>query len=68
MNFLPVDYRGYVSVEVDGNIFRSNCSGDASGDIARVILESGSVLTSLSGKEYGLDDIYNRYFEGYEKQ
>jgi ABC-2 type transport system ATP-binding protein len=62
------DIDGIVSVEVNGNIFRSACSGDVSGDIARVILDSGSVLTSLSGKEYGLDDIYNRYFEGYEKQ
>lgn len=59
---------GIVSVEVNGSIFRAACSGDVSGDIARVILDSGSVLTSLSGKEYGLDDIYNRYFEGYEKQ
>jgi len=63
-----VEVDGIVSVEVNGNIFRSACSGNVSGDIARVILDSGFVLTSLSGKEYGLDDIYNRYFEGYEKQ
>jgi ABC-2 type transport system ATP-binding protein len=62
------EMKGIVSVNSNGNILRIGCFGDVTGDIAGAILGSGAVLTSLSGKEYGLDDIYNRYFEGYEKQ
>jgi len=62
------ELKGIVSLESDGKILRIGCSEDVTGDIAGTILGSGAVLTSLSGKEYGLDDIYNRYFEGYEKK
>ncbi len=55
---------GVLSIENEENLFRINCSVDITGEIARVIVESGSELTYLSRKEYGLDDIYNRYFEG----
>jgi len=61
------EMKGIVSVVAKGNILRIGCSEDVAGDIAGKILGSGAVLTSLSRKEYGLDDIYNRYFEGYEK-
>ncbi|SEL97539.1 ABC-2 type transport system ATP-binding protein [bacterium A37T11] len=40
------------------------CSTDITPHIARVVIESGYGLTHLHKKEYGLDDIYNRYFEG----
>lgn len=39
---------------------------DATPEIARVIVSSGVALHSLSRKEYGLDDIYRRYFEKQE--
>lgn len=55
---------GVVSIENEENRFKFNCSVDITGEIARAIVESGSELTYLSRKEYGLDDIYNRYFEG----
>ncbi|GET32572.1 hypothetical protein PbJCM13498_14350 [Prolixibacter bellariivorans] len=42
------------------------CSRDATADIAREIVSSGAELAYLHKKEYGLDDIYNRYFEGGE--
>jgi len=61
------EMKGIVSVASTGNVLRIGCSEDVTGDIAGTILRSGAVLTSLSRKEYGLDDIYNRYFEGYEK-
>jgi len=40
------------------------CSRDVSATIARKIIESGAELDYLNRKEYGLDDIYYRYFEG----
>jgi ABC-2 type transport system ATP-binding protein len=35
-------------------------------DIARAIIGSGADLNYLNKKEYGLNDIYYRYFEGGE--
>ncbi|WP_248931088.1 ABC transporter ATP-binding protein [Paenibacillus hamazuiensis] len=40
------------------------CERDVSADIARTVLASGFDLLSLSKKQYGLDEIYHRYFEG----
>jgi len=42
---------------------RISCTEDLSATIARTIVLSGVELTRLSKKEYGLDDIYQRYFE-----
>lgn len=61
----PVD--GIVSVRLTNEIFEIECSRDAAADIARAIVASGAALTYLNKKEYGLDDIYYRYFEGGEK-
>ena len=55
---------GIVSVILDDELFRIECSTDASALIARSIVESGAGLNHLRRKEYGLDDIYYRYFEG----
>ena len=54
------------SVNIKDDIFQIECSGDATSDIARAIVESGAGLYHLNKKEYGLDDIYYRYFEGGE--
>jgi len=54
---------GVISVEDQDNLLRIGCSGDVTGEIARIIVESGLELNFLIRKEYGLDDIYNRYFE-----
>ncbi|MBN2862404.1 MAG: ABC transporter ATP-binding protein, partial [Bacteroidales bacterium] len=54
---------GVLSVENQDNILRIGSSGDVTGEIARIIVESGLELNFLLRKEYGLDDIYNRYFE-----
>jgi ABC-2 type transport system ATP-binding protein len=43
-------------------LLRLSCTKDASADIARVIVGSGTALFQLSKKEYGLDEIYNHYF------
>ena len=55
---------GVLRVRVNENILQIGCTRDATHDIARAIIESGTGLKYLNKKEYGLDDIYNRYFEG----
>lgn len=57
---------GVLSIELEDNSFRAGCSGDVTGEIARVIMESGASLRFLTKKEYVLNEIYHRYFEGVE--
>lgn len=56
---------GVVSVEKneEGQL-EISCHGNLAGDISRMIIESGAVLSHISTKKYGLDEIYHRYFEG----
>ncbi|WP_077212777.1 ABC transporter ATP-binding protein [Bacillus dakarensis] len=42
------------------------CYEDISAVISKVIVEMGSDLTHISKKNFGLDEIYHRYFEGRE--
>jgi len=58
------DISGVINVRTENNILYIGCSRDVTPDIARKIVESGNGLNYLVKKEYGLDDIYNRYFEG----
>jgi ABC-2 type transport system ATP-binding protein len=46
------------------NTVTISCNRDVTAEIARKIISSGRGLLSLNKKEYGLDDIYYRYFEG----
>jgi ABC-2 type transport system ATP-binding protein len=55
---------GVEKVSWNNNTINISCSNDVTSEIARVIVSSGVGLTSLNKKEYGLDDIYYRYFEG----
>lgn len=55
---------GVTAVNRNGISYRIECSHDITPTIARAIVESGADLLSLSKKEYGLDDIYYRYFQG----
>lgn len=57
---------GVSVVNIKNDIFCIECSRDITPDIARAIVESGAGLNFLNKKEYGLDDIYYRYFEGGE--
>lgn len=45
------------------NIFHIECSGDVTPQIAAAVTASGAGLNYLNRKEYGLDEIYYRYFE-----
>ncbi|MFA5327510.1 MAG: ABC transporter ATP-binding protein [Prolixibacteraceae bacterium] len=58
----PVE--GIASVVQKNGVFQIECAVDSSATIAKAIVESGAGLNYLNKKEYGLDDIYYRYFEG----
>lgn len=58
----PVE--GIVSVTVKNGIHEIACNRDATADIARAVVGVGMGLLFLNKKEYGLGEIYNRYFEG----
>lgn len=55
---------GVSTVSQKNGVFQIECFRDLSADIARTIVGEGAALNYLNKKEYGLDDIYNRYFEG----
>lgn len=58
---------GVTDVKMENNIFQIDCSRDVATDISHIIVSSGAGLFHLHKKEYGLDDIYYRYFEGGER-
>ncbi|GIO29069.1 MULTISPECIES: ABC transporter ATP-binding protein [Paenibacillus] len=49
-------------------LIQIGCSEDCSDAIARFIVSSGVSLFSLQRKQYGLDEIYRRYFAGGEER
>jgi len=55
---------GVNNVREDNGMFGIACSRDLTGEVAAAVLGAGARLTSLNKREYGLDDIYYRYFEG----
>jgi ABC-2 type transport system ATP-binding protein len=55
---------GVIEVWQENDLFRICCSKDITPVIAKTVIDAGIPLVSLNKKEYGLDDIYNRYFEG----
>ncbi len=58
--------KGVTKVNVKDRLFEIDCTDDLTAEIARTIVDTGIGLTYLNKKEYGLDDIYYRYFEGGE--
>jgi ABC-2 type transport system ATP-binding protein len=57
---------GVMTINLKDTSLIVGCSGDLSDKIARTIVESGAGLKCLGKKEFGLNDIYHRYFEGDE--
>jgi ABC-2 type transport system ATP-binding protein len=57
---------GVMTINLKDTSLIVGCSGDLSDKIARTIVESGAGLKCLGKKEFGLNDIYHRYFEGGE--
>ncbi|MBO0991970.1 ABC transporter ATP-binding protein [Bacillus sp. SD088] len=61
------EVRGVTKLEkVQDNRFDIHCQEDISPLLSRMIIESGSDLYQLNRKNFGLDEIYHRYFEGRE--
>lgn len=57
---------GVNRVEADGQRLTIHCTEEVTAEISRTIVESGASLLHLTQKQYGLDEIYHRYFEGGE--
>ncbi len=55
---------GIQKVVQQNDVFQVECERDISPAIAKRIVEANLGLNFLNRKEYGLDAIYNRYFEG----
>ena len=55
---------GVSSVKDEKGKMLIECSRDVTPEISKKIIDAGYYITSLSKKEYGLDDIYYHYFEG----
>lgn len=55
---------GVNSVSFADGAFRVGCLRDNAPAIARTVVDAGYGLTLLQKKRHGLDEIYQRYFEG----
>ncbi len=55
---------GIISVDLKKDLFQIECTRDLTADIAKSVVESGAGLNYLFKREYGLNEIYYRYFEG----
>ena len=51
------------TLAVDGHTIDITCSRDATPDIVRFFVSKGYDVTGVHRKEYGLDEIYQTYFE-----
>ncbi len=55
--------RGVVDVGRDGATWRIRARGDVRADVARMVIGRGWSLTHLRLRDFGLEEIYLRYFE-----
>ncbi|MFB6343046.1 ABC transporter ATP-binding protein [Saccharicrinis sp. FJH62] len=53
-------------VRFDNNHFNIRAQKDVAAEVSRFVINSGAGLLSLNKKILGLDDIYERYFQGAE--
>lgn len=54
--------KGVLSVEESGGLFLISCDTDLRPQIAKTIVDSGASLTEMKIEEYGLEEIYRKYF------
>lgn len=64
MKSILKDIDGIEKITLGKDVFSIECTHDVSRQIARAVLEAGAELRMLNSKEFGLDEIYYRYFEG----
>jgi ABC-2 type transport system ATP-binding protein len=54
--------KGVTNVESSGDLLRISCEKDLRPQIARAVIDSDCLLVQMKIEEYGLDDIYMKYF------
>ncbi len=54
---------GVVSVQASGESLVINCTKDLRPQVAKMIVDSGSLLTEMKIEQYGLEQIYMKYFK-----
>lgn len=55
---------GVEEVAAEQDPWELRCTRDVTAEVAKTVVEQGARLIHLSVKEYGLDEIYRRYFRG----
>lgn len=50
-------------VEAEGDTLTLSCNQDITPEVVRLLVEKGLGVTGVHRKQYGLDEIYQRYFE-----
>ncbi|MFC7523446.1 ABC transporter ATP-binding protein [Parapedobacter sp. GCM10030251] len=61
-----LELKGVVSVRIKNERLYVGGVRDVAAEVARIVVHAGFALKYLHTKEYGLDDIYTKYFEGGE--
>ncbi|HRE52714.1 MAG TPA: ABC transporter ATP-binding protein [Flavitalea sp.] len=54
-------------ITIDKNLVEVSCSEDITPDVVRLFVQKGLNITGVRKKEFGLDEIYHRYFENNQK-
>jgi len=54
---------GVTSVQATGRSLSINCARDLRPQIAKVVVDSGSLLEEMKVEKYGLEEIYMKYFK-----
>ena len=58
------EIEGIISVESSGDLLLISCNDDLRPQVAKTIVNSDSLLIQMKIEEYGLEEIYKRYFHG----
>lgn len=61
-------FDGIKNVEVGKNTIELSCRENITPDIVRFFVQKGMDVTGVHNKEFGLDEIYHRYFENNQKK
>ncbi|MBL7210055.1 MAG: ABC transporter ATP-binding protein [Dehalococcoidia bacterium] len=54
--------KGVIDVESSGDLLLVSCDEDLRPQVARAVVDSDSLLVQMKIEEYGLEDIYMKYF------
>jgi ABC-2 type transport system ATP-binding protein len=55
---------GVQTIHQDGQVLTIGCNWDITPNLVRAAVHAGASVMQLTKKQYGLDEIYHRYFEG----